>query len=76
MENAGIDEIKNNYKIFFHSIILFTERFDIENWRDTNSKRKVYAVKKSLKIWDVPVDNIVIWNWLKEKLTLRVWLDI
>ena len=31
------------------------------------AKRKLYAVYKSMKIWDVNTDNIVIWRLVKTK---------
>ena len=41
---------------FFHSIIM------VKFGKAEIAKRKLYAVYKSMKIWDVIADNIVIWK--------------
>ena len=35
--------------------------------REKSNKRKIYAAKKPIKIWDVNVDNIVISKLVKTK---------
>ena len=53
--------LKNNHKSFVHSIIM---------WRfgETKvTKEKFYIAKKSIKIWDVNVGNIVISKVVKTK---------
>ena len=46
---------------FFHSIIM------VKFGKAEIAKRKLYAVYKSMKIWDVNADNIVIWRLVKTK---------
>ena len=47
----------------------------VKSWKDRNSKRKFYAAKKPMKIWDVNVDNIVIPKLIKTKTNLIEYLD-
>ena len=45
-----------------------------EIWKDRSSKRKVFR-KKSTKIWDVDVDNIVISRLVYRTTNSNYWIE-